>query len=408
MITTGAPPPSKRLRLESIDSLRALAALAVVVVHSFEIFGLGLPDVGNPTGGLQEGVLAHTIIFTLFDWIFRLGGIAVPVFIVLSGYSLMIPVARSPQTLRTAKQLGVFFYRRARRIVPPFYAAMVFSLLIIALVPGMGTINGVYWDRAIRDLDAMNIVAHLLLIHNLNDAWINAINPPFWSLAVEWQIYFLFPLMVILWRRLGLLVLLVTTAVYGISGLYLDVLLLPFTHTHFVLLFAMGMGGAAISFGAGSFESQLRDRLPWGWLTALGFLAYTANHLGKQALGLPLPDSWIPEIIMGAAIVALTVHTTKSQLDGVDSAADRALSHPVLTSMGAFSYSLYLVHMPILAMLAVLTRSLALSTTASYMVIFMVGIPLSIVVSYGFHVIFERPFMNMPSPAAKAAKAAAS
>jgi peptidoglycan/LPS O-acetylase OafA/YrhL len=394
----------RRIRLESIDALRALAAIAVVLVHSFEIYGLGLPDIGNPTGGLTD-TPSHQLIFALYDWLFRLGGLAVPIFIVLSGYSLMIPVARSSQSLTTFGQLRTFFFRRAKRIVPPYYAAMLLSLLVIALVPGMNAAAGVYWDRALRDLDAVNIAAHLVLVHNVSDSWRDSINPPMWSMAVEWQIYFLFPLFVLLWRRIGGLVVLGVAAVYGIAPMYLPITVLPFSHTHFVLLFALGMAGAMINFAEAGLEARLRTALPWGLLALLGLLVFTAMHVGSQ-LGLPLPDGWMPEIVVGAAVMALVVHCTRSQLDGRPSAVERALSHRALVSIGAFSYSLYLVHLPILALLALLARTMAIPTTAAYLLVFAAGLPLSLVVSYAFHLAFERPFLNTPS-SDRAPKAAA-
>jgi peptidoglycan/LPS O-acetylase OafA/YrhL len=390
------PQASRRVRLETIDALRALAAMAVVIVHSFEIYGLGITDVGNGSGGLTNSP-AHQLIAGLYEWLFRLGGLAVPIFIILSGYSLMIPIARSSQSLTTFAQLRTFFYRRAKRVMPPYYAAMVLSLLVIAFVPGMNAASGVYWDRALRGLDAPNLGVHLLLVHNLSDNWRDSINPPMWSMAVEWQIYFLFPLLVLLWRRFGGMVALGVAAVYSIAPMYLPLIVLPFSHTYFVLLFAVGMAGAMINFATSGLEAQLRTRLPWGLLAGLGFLAFAAMHVGAQ-LGLPLPDGWMPELLIGAAVMALVVHCTRSQLDGRPSAAERALSRPMLARIGLFSYSLYLVHLPILALLALLARNLGLPTTTAYLLVFAAGLPLSLLVSYGFHLLFERPFLNSPAP----------
>jgi peptidoglycan/LPS O-acetylase OafA/YrhL len=384
-----------RLRLESIDALRALAAIAVVLVHSFEIYGLGLPDVGNSSGGLTASA-EHQLIRSLYEWIFRLGGLAVPVFIVLSGFSLMIPVARSSPSLRSAAQLRTFFLRRIKRIVPPYYIALLCSAALIATIPGLGQPAGVYWDRAISDLDLANVVAHLLLMHNIHPSWIDSFNPPSWSLAVEWQIYFLFPLLVVLWRRLGLIALLGAALIYGIAPLYLPITVLPFTHSHFVLLFALGMAGAIICFATSGVALALRNRPPWALLALGGFAVFAAMHAARQGLGLPLPDGWLPELIVGGAVAALVIHGTRSQLEGRETRAERLLSHRALTGIGSFSYSLYLVHLPILAALALLARSLELSTTAAYALVFAAGLPLSLLASYGFHLLFERPFLNAP------------
>ena len=89
------PPP--RARLDYLDSLRALAALAVVVLHAFQQYGLGLTDWGVPepwaaagAGGVEAGIVIA------YDRLVRWAFFAVQVFIIISGFSLMITVARSP------------------------------------------------------------------------------------------------------------------------------------------------------------------------------------------------------------------------------------------------------------------------------------------------------------------------
>ena len=107
------------------------------------------------------------------------GHLAVDVFIVLSGYCLMLPVAASADLKLRGGLIG-YIKRRAWRIVPPYYAALCVAL-IIALT------NGAYHMFSPGD-----VAAHLLLIHNLNPDWLYSINAPMWSIAVEWQIYFVF------------------------------------------------------------------------------------------------------------------------------------------------------------------------------------------------------------------------
>src|SRR5215203_1884331 len=114
----GAPPPP---RLAFLDGLRGLAASYVVLHHA----ALLVP----PSGLTGPATVARFLL--------RHGHYAVAVFIVLSGYCLMLPVARDPLGRLPGGTLA-FFGRRARRILPPYYAALVLCWALIALVPELG------------------------------------------------------------------------------------------------------------------------------------------------------------------------------------------------------------------------------------------------------------------------------
>jgi peptidoglycan/LPS O-acetylase OafA/YrhL len=106
-----------RLRLGFLDGLRGLAALYVMFAH---VYYLQSAEVGRLHWHLPRAVWLAT------GWA-AAGRSAVAIFIVLSGFCLMIPVARSADGTISG---GVWEYlkRRARRILPPYYAAMAFSL----------------------------------------------------------------------------------------------------------------------------------------------------------------------------------------------------------------------------------------------------------------------------------------
>ena len=85
-----------------------------------------------------------------------------------------------------------FAYRRARRILPAYWAALAFSLAVAWLVvapPGEGTPN------------AESVVVNGLLAQNLIGA--PSPNRAFWSMAVEAQLYVVLPLLLLMVRRWG-------------------------------------------------------------------------------------------------------------------------------------------------------------------------------------------------------------
>src|SRR4051812_26575815 len=109
---TGGHVGSKRVHLAYLDGLRGALALYVVVHHCWIRGGL----VARP--GL-EGLATNWMLY---------GHLAVNFFIVLSGFCLMIPVAR---TQRLAGGVLDFYARRARRILPPYYAILLIGLVLV-------------------------------------------------------------------------------------------------------------------------------------------------------------------------------------------------------------------------------------------------------------------------------------
>ena len=104
-----AGPP--RRRLAGLDGVRGLAALFVVVNHVFLRAFPGYP-------------VDHAPLWA--GW-FIYGRFAVVVFIVLSGFSLALSPARHGWRLDGISQ---FALRRARRILPAYWAALAFSLAV--------------------------------------------------------------------------------------------------------------------------------------------------------------------------------------------------------------------------------------------------------------------------------------
>ena len=187
--------PATRLRLPFLDGVRGLAALYVVFYHAY------------CTSDCSTTGWRHTLpplLEKLLRWLLH-GNVGVDVFIVLSGFCLMLPVATNP-----ARQLeggtARYIARRARRILPPYFAVVILSLALIALVPALGAKANVYWDCALPAFQPDALLSHLFVVHNFSPDWSSKIGYPLWSVATEWQIYFFLPLLILpLWRRLGLI-----------------------------------------------------------------------------------------------------------------------------------------------------------------------------------------------------------
>src|SRR5690242_5092978 len=170
-------------RVAGLDGIRGLAALFVVINHVFLRAFPGYPVDHAP--------------FWAGPFIY--GRFAVVVFIVVSGFSLALSPARHSWRL---DGVSAFARRRARRILPAYWAALAFSLAVAWLVvpqPGHGV------------PDAASVLVNGLLVQNIVAA--HSPNAAFWSMAVEAQLYLLFPLLLLMGRRWSAVVMLATVTV---------------------------------------------------------------------------------------------------------------------------------------------------------------------------------------------------
>ncbi|MGZ4726345.1 MAG: acyltransferase family protein, partial [Acidimicrobiales bacterium] len=86
-------------------------------------------------------------------------------------------------------------------------------------------------------------------------------------------------------------------------------------------------------------------------------------------------------------------------------AVKRFLQHRRLVSTGHFSYSIYLVHAPILAVgWLYVVEPLHWSRNASFVTMAVIVVPVAIAASYGFYLLIERPFMNRRAAVTSAAR----
>ncbi len=355
--------------LDYLDGMRALAALYVVLSHATNYFAL--LDSTPPR------------IIGFFLRFFSRGPYAVDVFIVLSGFCLMLPVLKNGGKLRGGA--WQFFQRRAWRILPPYYLAMAFSLLLIALFIDKTT--GSIWDNALP-VSAKSVITHLLLVH---DAFKedNSINYVFWSIAVEWRIYFLFPLLLLVWKPRNALAFTLLISLFS-CALYLVLRRsLGFTLTaHYIGLFCVGMLGASIAFSPDAAFSKLKN---WPWLFislffALGFIFLPGVKLWQGRI---LPVQLV-DYLVGLWTIALLIAVAKAP----QSSWHRLLSWKPLTWLGTFSYSIYLIHAPLLQILwQSVYAPLQLGSISLFGSVFLGSLPVVLAVSYLFFLFCERPFI---------------
>lgn len=358
--------PKPRPEFPYLDGIRGFAAIAVVLYHALLSTGLA-----NET----------TQKLPLIDLVFGWGYLGVPIFIVLSGYVLMLPTLSNELRLRGGA--AKYLKRRARRVIPPYYAALVISIVLILLIPVMREPAGTQWDTKLP-LTVPSIVSHFLLVHDLNPDWIGAINGPLWSVAVEWQIYLLFPLILLpLWRKFGARVVVIGAVIVSVSPVFTG--LGAWAHPWLIGIFAMGMWSAQATM------KSVKNR--WAGPLFLGFLVLTlvAIVATKQ---LDIHSFGLIETCTGAAVAAGLVWVGQRANRGAIPAIMQPFQSRAMIRLGLFSYSIYLLHSPLLALANLLLLPLGLPLGAQWAVMTFAVVPVVVLVCYGFFFVVERKFLN--------------
>src|SRR3954465_5466438 len=264
-----------RQRLTGLDGVRGLAAVFVVVNHVFLRAFPGYPVDHAP--------------FWAAPFIY--GRFAVVVFIVLSGFSLALSPARHGWRLDGVSR---FAHRRARRILPAYWAALAFSLAVAWLVvppPGQGMPGG------------KSVLVNGMFVQNLVGA--PSPNRSFWSMAVEVQLYLAFPLLLLMVRRWSAMAMVATVtlvvAAGGIVGPHisrLDTFVIQ-SPPDLAALFAIGILTAGI-VGA----SRARRAWPWGWLALAAAAPVLATIWWRGSVWTLDHLFWV-DLALGPAIACL-------------------------------------------------------------------------------------------------------
>ena len=330
-----------------IDGLRALAVLSVIFYHA------DFPGFGG-------------------------GYLGVDIFFVISGYLISSIIMSG---LRQNNFSFFHFYeRRIRRILPALIATIILSLPFswIVLTPAdfiefsqsiaftLASLSNIFfWIKAGYFATATELKP---LIHT-------------WSLGIEEQFYFLFPVICFfLWRNF-----------YQFFSIFL-----------IVALFSSLMFAELISMTDQSSNFYLIQSRAWELLTGV-LIAHLAvikpvdiknNFVIHQLIGLLLifvsvaffnEQTKHPSFITAIPIIGVSLLLRYS---GTDSLVEKFLGNKILVGLGLISYSLYLVHHPIFSFMR--HYHLSQPTQLDYVIYIL----LSILIAFGLFKFIETPFRN--------------
>jgi peptidoglycan/LPS O-acetylase OafA/YrhL len=331
-VSEEVPSPAQPSRLSSLDGLRGIAAVAVVFHHA----ALAAPLVSDPSKASVTSLVNWWIYYTPLKLI-TAGTEAVTIFFVLSGMVLALPV------LKSANYDWMNYYpRRFVRLYLPVVASIGFAAILVLIHPQvlgaqMGgwtsqfSFKHLTWPLIGQSFDIMGGLVYL--------------NNPLWT--IRWEMIFSLSLPIFV-------VLAVRTARWWIWGIVVALV---------IIWVGYMTGNAAFQllpvFYAGTLLAVRRDSLSaWAvratrsWWMSIVWLA--ALILGGMLLvaswsaGTLFPASWYDPALAASALGAILIVA----ISFLWKPAIAVLTVAPVRWLGRVSFSLYLVHAPILIAVA--------------------------------------------------------
>jgi peptidoglycan/LPS O-acetylase OafA/YrhL len=358
---------AQRTRISDIDVFRGIAALVVAALHTREVMWVGLRESWNLHGGRHASpdALLGYLTFPLL-W----GSIGVPIFFVLSGYCIHRRQALA--RIRTGTfQLSTANYllRRFVRIYPVFVGALLLTLLCDSVSRHFDPNNPRLGDTGIGAF-----VANILAIQGITSLSFGT-DGPLWTLSVEVQFYVLYPLLLIVMRRFGIMRTLLILMALNIASYFTfqrhgDPLFPSFYVSWYL--------GVLVAEGE-------------AWGIAPKLIASTERRAILFGLSLVIMCCGCALLFL-SAYGAFQVWAVAFAVFLIAQLARPVALHGPVTRlfrwMGTFSYSIYVVHLPLVVLLSALVfhsvRQISLAP-------FCAALLVAVGCAYGFSFIFERP-----------------
>ena len=350
---------------------RGVACLLVVIFHTTLVHG--------DLTGSGAGVVASTSAGEFLIALTRYMWIGVPMFFVISGYCIS---ATADSARRRELPVKDYFVRRFRRIFPPYWAAILLQIGLLAVVDVMvfpdlltTSVRPIVrpWDVSVQQWIGNLTLTESWRFHLGGDAQAYILRQA-WTLCYEEQFY-------------------------ALTGL----ILFAAPRHYFRAALVVTIGTLLLRHGLRRFDYDTSGFFFDGrWLMfASGILIYYArNYAGRRAtwasavaLGLLLAYAFreeFRELIFGTVFAMLLFQLHRWD----DFLANLRILRPA-AFLGTICYSLYLTHAPVVRTISQLAWNHGLRSDWEVLLLVVpVSAAAAIALGWGFYQVVERRFLN--------------
>ena len=350
---------------KSIDGLRGFACLIVLCHHCY--FHAG--SYAYPVIEIANSKIAiSSLLFYGYS--------GVELFFVLSGFCLTYSMIKNPEKEIDWVQYAI---NRVRRIYPPFIGVMIL-LLTLSLIIYSFKINPFMYDNLL----SMPSFKHLVLSFSFVSL---SFNTSFWTLCVEWRWYLILPIVILIYKQFKILGLLASSV--AISLFYAFVIHdSSYTQLQFILsplplylpIFILGVWVAHLVVEKRN--NYLIQYSIWGLLAS--FILLVLVHPPAPSLDFSYARI-LPFGIFYFFLLITAIYDRRIQ---------SIFSWKPMVVLGQFSYSLYLIHLPIIQGIHSITKSMNWSPQIQFFFYQGFVMPLCILLGYVFYRFLEKPFLK--------------
>jgi len=342
----------------------------IVVLHHV---GLSVPE------GLRTDFVG-----SLTDLLAAAARFAVLLFFVLSGFVLALPYFEE-----TNDAYSLYLLRRFFRLYPPFAFAILVAALLRGLVgassfPFLSHWLSEFWSGPLT----VGVVASHLLMTDIHRS-ASSLDPPIWTLIVEMRIALVFPLLVLVVKRFGWLSIVAALIVALICSKTKAALGEPSTMVaesvagaflltgRYVFFFLLGIFAACRLDQHRKVLVRISAKQQTGVFIGLVFLCGFLTFTSKAG------DGYIDTLFGLLATYLITLCAAFPRVAA-------KLSGRLCLWLGDISYSLYLIHLPVLMAVFIL-----LYGHASFGATVALAFPLMLLAGHAMYYLIEWPSMKV-------------